>query len=129
MELFFMTIIEAITKVDKVKPNGYTEIEKIQWLSQLDGIIKTEIMDYRIGSEKIDFKGYTDDTPLNTELLIPFPYEDIYIKWLEAQIEYYNGETVRYNNSMIMYNNAVNDFRKWYNKNHLSKGINNFKYF
>ena len=35
-----MTLIEVINKVDTVKPNGYSEQEKIGWLSTLDGIVK-----------------------------------------------------------------------------------------
>ena len=39
-----MTIMEAIHRLDVVKPNGYPQAEKIKWLSTLDGIIKAEII-------------------------------------------------------------------------------------
>ena len=35
-----MKIIEAIQAVDTLKPNTYSELEKIQWLSKLDSTIK-----------------------------------------------------------------------------------------
>ena len=40
-----MTIIEAINRIDELKPNNYTYLEKIGWLSKLDGAIKKNIID------------------------------------------------------------------------------------
>lgn len=117
-----MTIIEAINRIDSLKPNNYTPDEKISWLSTLEGIIKTEIIDTHEGSENIDFDGYDADTPLDTVMLVPFPYDDIYIKWLEAQIDYTNGDTHRYENSMIAYNTVYSTFARYYNRTHMPKG-------
>lgn len=47
-----MTINEAIQAVDSLKPNGYSELEKIGWLSELDGTIKAEIIDTHEGADK-----------------------------------------------------------------------------
>lgn len=123
-----MTIIEAINKIDSLKPNNYTQEDKIAWLSTLDGIIKTEIIDTHEGAESVTFNGYEADTALDTVLLVPFPYDDVYLKWLEAQIDYTNGETSRYTNSMIMYNTAYSSFERYYNRTHMPKG-KSFKFF
>lgn len=123
-----MTILEAVHKVDIVKPNRYTQPEKIKWLSTLDGIIKSEIIDTHEGGENVVFEGYFDDTDLDTPLLIPAPYDDIYVRWLEARIDYANGEYGRYNNSMIAYNDAYNLYANYYNRNHMPKG-KSFKFF
>lgn len=117
-----MTIIEAINKIDTLKPNSYTQTDKIKWLSNLDGIIKKEIIDTHEGSENVTFSGYDVDTALDTVLLVPTPYDDIYVKWLEAQIDYANGETPKYNNSMIMYNTAYSAFERYYNRTHMPIG-------
>ena len=116
-----MTIIEAINKIDSLKPNNYTQENKIAWLSTLDGIIKTEIIDTHEGSESVSFNGYDVDTALDTVLLVPHPHDDIYLKWLEAQIDYTNGETARYDNSMTMYNTAYSAFWRHYNRTHMHK--------
>ena len=42
-----MTISEAITKIDALRPNMYTDAEKIGWLSKLDGMIYYEILGQR----------------------------------------------------------------------------------
>lgn len=117
-----MTIIEAINKIDSFKPNSYTQDDKIAWLSELDGIIKAEIIDTHEGSESITFNGYEVDTALDTIMLVPAPYDDIYLKWLEAKIDYLNGETPKYNNSMTMYNSAYSIFERYYNRTHMPIG-------
>lgn len=123
-----MTIIEAINKIDSLKPNSYTQEDKIKWLSILDGIIKKEIIDTHEGSEGVIFEGYEPDTEVTTELLVPSPYDDVYVKWLEAQIDYANGDTNKYNNSMAMYNTAYSSFERYYNRTHMHKATN-IKYF
>ena len=114
-----MTIIEAITRVDAVKPNRYSQTEKIYWLSVLDGTVKAEIIDTHEGGEEVAFSGYNENTVLTTELLIPAPYDDVYIRYLEMQIDYANGEYAKYNNSMILYNTAYAAYERYYNREHM----------
>ena len=123
-----MTLMGAINHIDAVKPNGYSQTEKIKWLSTLDGIVKAEIIDTHEGGESVIFKGYDEMTPLTQELLISHPYDDVYIKWLESQIDYANGEYNKYNNAVEMFQTAYDGFRNYYNRNHMPKG-KRFKYF
>ena len=130
-----MTIMGAIYHLDAVKPNGYTQTEKIKWLSTLDGVIKCEIIDTHekcnhcnLCSESLTFNGYDESTALTQELLVPHPYDEVYIRWLEAQIDYANGEYGKYNNSITMYNTAFAAFERYYNRTHkpISKKFTHF---
>lgn len=123
-----MTIMDALYRINELKPNSYSQTEKIKWLSSLDGIIKSEIIDTHEGGEDKVFNGYGEDEELTTELLVPHPYDDIYLRWLEAQIDYANGEYGKYNNSIAMYNNAYSAYAKYYNRTHMPKGTK-FKFF
>lgn len=114
-----MTIMEAIHRIGTVKPNGYDQALKIKWLSTLDGIIKKEIIDTHEGAENVVFNGYTEETNLMTELIVPVPYDDIYIRYLEMQIDYANGEYGKYNNSRTMFNDAYSAFEKYYNRENM----------
>lgn len=116
-----MTILEAVHKVDTLKPNSYTQPEKIKWLSTLDGIIKSEIIDTHEGGENVVFEGYDDESDLDTALLVPAPYDDIYIRWLEARIDYANGEYGKYNNSAEAYNTAFEVYSRYYNRQNMPK--------
>lgn len=117
-----MTIIEAIHRINTLKPNGYDQAQKIKWLSSLDGIVKSEIIDTHEGGEEVVFKGYTDEADLLTTLLVPAPYDDVYIRYLEMQIDYANAEYGKYNNSKVMYNEAFTAFKRYYNRTHKPKG-------
>lgn len=123
-----MTIREIINRIDVLKPNRHTQSEKVMWLSNLDGVIKTEIIDTHEGAEGIVFNGYDDNTDLDTELLVPAPYDVIYLHYLEMQMDYTNGEFVRYNNSKGLYNSAYSTFQRYYNRTHMPLG-KKFKYF
>lgn len=123
-----MTILEAISRTDAVKHNTFTQSEKIEWLSRLDYRVKHQIIDTHEGGDQVVFDGYNDQTDLNTKLLIQAPFDDCYLRWLEAQIDYHNGEIERYNNSNAMYQAAYNGYANDYNRNHMPKG-RNIRYF
>jgi hypothetical protein len=116
-----MTIIEAIGRTDDLKPNNFTELDKIRWLSELEWIIKKEVIDTHEGGEGIVFDGYDEKTNTEDVLLVSAPHDDIYLKWLESKIDYHNGEYVKYNNSSVAFNNAYSAFEKCYNRLHLPK--------
>ena len=123
-----MIIMEALHRIDELKPNSYSQAEKIKWLSSLDGVIKSEIIDTHEGGEDVAFSEYPENVALTTVLLVPPPYDDIYLRWLEAQIDYNNGEYGKYNNSLIAYNDAYDLYQRHYNRTHMPKGTK-FKFF
>lgn len=123
-----MTIIEAINRLDAMKFNTYSQSEKVEWLSSLDRRIRKEIIDTHDGAPDTEFSGYDDDTPVSTELLVPAPYDEVYLRWMEAQIDYHNGEFGRYNNSVTMFNNAYSAYERSYNRTHMPL-CNKLKFF
>jgi len=116
-----MKIIEAINKIDALMPNSYNLGDKIRWLSNLDGTVKQNMIDKFVGSENVSFAGSHAETDLETELLVPAPYDEMYVYWLQAQIDYWNQELSKYNNSVAMYNTAYSEFERWYIRNHMPK--------
>lgn len=117
-----MTLMDALYSIKELKPSGYAQSDMIKWLSSLDGVIKSEIIDTHEGGEGVTFNGYAEDADLTTVLLVPAPYDDIYIRWLEAQIDYHNGEYGKYNNSLIAYNDAYTLYSRYYHRTHMPKG-------
>ena len=113
-----MKIVEAINKIDSLMHNTYNQVDKVAWLSELDSDVKHHIIDTHEGAETVTFTGYDDSTDLQTELLVPSPFDSVYLRWLEAQIHYHNGEYDRYNNAIIMYNTAYDAFANYYNRTH-----------
>lgn len=119
-----MTIAEAISKVDALKPNTYSTEDKVAWLSTLDARVKKQVINAHEYSDTIFFYGYDSVTDMETELLVPAPYDEMYLRWLEAQIDYHNSEDDRYNNAIMLFNNAYDGYKKFYTRTHmpLSKG-------
>lgn len=113
-----MKIFEAITGLDALKFNTYTQDDKVQWLSRLDSMVKNQIIDTHEGAEAVSFSGYTTDTPTDTILLVPAPYDEVYLRWMEAQIDYHNGEYDKYNNAIILFNTAFEAYKQHYNIAH-----------
>ena len=116
-----MRVREAIDRIDSLKHNTYTYGEKVEWLSRLDGLVKDQIIDTHESEDEIYFYGYTEEN-MEADLLVREPYDEMYIRWLEAQIDYYNGEIARYNNSMMMYQAAFDAYQRYYNRTHMPKG-------
>lgn len=123
-----MKIIDAINRIDSLKHNTYTNGDKVAWLSRLDSMVKKLIIDTHEGADEVTFTGYDDSTDLQTELLIPEPFDEVYLRWLEAQIDYHNGEYGKYNNAILMYNTAYEAYQNFYNRTHMPLG-KRFKYF
>ena len=123
-----MTISEAIAKIDSLKPNGYSQTDKIGWLSLADGMIKNNIIDTHEGGEGVTFNGYDGNTPIDTELIVNAPYDELYVSWLASKIDYFNGEYARYNNNIVRFNDTLSAYTNHYNRTHMPKG-KNLKFF
>ena len=117
-----MTLNDAISRLDELKPNSFSRGQKIYWLSALDGAVKKEIIDTHEGGDGISFAPYEERAGENPELLIPPPYDEVYLGYLEAQTDYATGEYDRFNNSNAMYAAAYTAFTRAYNRSHLPKG-------
>ena len=123
-----MKIIEAINRIDSLKHNTYSNNEKLAWLSRLDSMVKRLIIDTHEDGEDITFTGYDDRTDMETEMLVQAPFDEVYLKWLEAQIDYTNGEYGKYNNAIVMFNTSWKEYQNYYNRTHMPKG-KNMKFF
>ena len=113
-----MRINEAIHRLDSLKFNTYSQSDKVDWLSRLDYMVKQQIIDTHEGGGCVSFHGYDENTSLDTVLLVPAPYDEIYLRWMEAQIDYHNGEYDKYNNAIIMFNTAFEAYQSHYNSTH-----------
>ncbi len=112
-----MTILQAIVKADHLRPNTYDEPTKKTWLNSVDLNIQRDIIDTCEGGEP--FSGYDEQTSDETELLAPAPFDEMYVAYIHAMIDFYNGEIDRYNNNMARYSSIYRDFAEHYNRNHM----------
>lgn len=112
-----MTVQEAIERADTMKPNACPSDIKYAWLTELDGRIKTEILDTHAGFDDIGTPGYSYSNRMEN-LLAPEPYSDMYVYWLFMKIDFMNGEYDRFNNDAMLYNTSWLAFSNYMNRNH-----------
>lgn len=112
-----MKIQDAISDVNALKPSQYDDMRMMKWLSDLDMKIWDETISWHENASERPAE-YTDK---ETTLLVVEPYSELYIMYLSAQVDYWNGEYGRYNNSMAMFNTKLDEFARWYNKTHMPK--------
>ncbi len=122
-----MTIAEAIAQADEMCKNPYSTRQKLVWLSRAEAMVK-EIVDAHEGGEDVLFSGFDDQTPKETGLIMPEPYDECYIHYLQAQIYYANEEIDRYNRAITMFNALFDDFKGSYKKSHMPKGCGRFRF-
>ena len=109
-----MTATVLFERLRKLKPVP-AEIDDtilLDWLNQVEGQILHEIFLLAL-SEITPYSA----TPTEA-LAAPYPYDGIYPLWMEAQVDFANGEYERYTNTMQRYNTAWNDLAR-----HIAKCI------
>ena len=113
-----MTVKEAIERADAMRPNPVPYSEKINRLCSVDRTVMSEIVLRHEHPDGTDFAGYTDASPDET-LLVPPPYDELYIYALEALIYYACGELTRYNNSLATMQSIYEAYRREYHRTHM----------
>lgn len=113
-----MKIQEAIAKADRLRPNVFSDMEKIEWLSQLDGQVFEEVIKRVEGNEELAFEEY-DEESMSKDLLIDDKYAKAYVDYLIAQIDFYNREIGMYNNEITLFSSTYQDYKNWYIRNHM----------
>lgn len=112
-----MLIENAIQSALAIRDAEFPESIMLQWLSSHDGQAWTNVCSqYADAGEKPIYNEDTDTQA--TELLIPSPWDDIYIDYLVMRIDLENGDIDRYNNGAALYASKRADWANWYNRTH-----------
>lgn len=119
-----MTVQEAITQSQAVRPSQYDRATMVRWLSDLDQEMFDSLVKNHWGLEETPHGPYTELADLTTELMAPDPYSRLYVLYLNAQVDFYNGEIGRYNNTTAAYNEARQAYADWINRENMPKQKN-----
>lgn len=114
-----MTINEAIARVDDLRDNTMAPNIKIAWLQMVDQQVYHEIIKGRVGADAVTLPDYSDENGERV-LLVPSPYDMLYVYRLEAEICYKNQEIDRQANALTRYNELMDAFAKQYAREHRS---------
>ena len=112
------TMNKVIEKMDRLKPNVFTDMDKCGWINTLEGLVAREVLDEDIPAYELPRDG-------DRELLIPHPFEDIYELWVGSMIDFYNREYDGYNNLALVFRDRYEQYKAWYiRRNQTGKALN-----
>lgn len=112
-----MNIQEALDLADQMKPNMMDPRVKLKYLSEIEGLIHQEIlMKHEHAEDEETLPVYTVDTDPGTELIVPAPYDMVYVYWLMSKIDLLNQEIDKYNNDRALFENAYDTMSDWWTR-------------
>ena len=115
-----MTIQDAISTADEMKPNMMSTRLKYKYLTEIEQLIHGEIVLKHEHTEAQQAKPvYTEESDPTTELLVPDPYSIVYIYWLMSKIDIQNQEDGRYNIDRAHFENEYRTMADWWTRTHL----------
>lgn len=115
-----MTIQKCIERFETVNGHQYPQEMLIEWLNDLDRQIYRDYICWHEVTGIEEPEPYSEEA-LQTTLLVPEPYTDIYIKYLCMQVNFYNNEIGRYNNSVLAFTKALDNYSAFLNRKYLPR--------
>ena len=106
------TLQQALTRIDAICPNAWDETAKLLWLNECESMIQTRIL----GTAPEQCITYDADTDRSTKLLVPAPFDRLYVYYVIAMCDYAAHETAHYTDSMMLFNAALDEYAKWYQR-------------
>lgn len=104
-----MTIETCMQLVDDVLPNRVPAEVKLRFLGEAEGKVRVELL----GEEPRDLPVFGADTPLDTELSAPYPFDQLYWQYLLAMVSHVCGDSTRYESAAILFNSSYQSYGKW----------------
>ena len=112
-----MNIQEALDMADQMKPNMMLRPVKLAYLTEIDGMIYEElVLRHEHTEEEAVRQHYDMDTDPGTELIMPGPYDMLYVYWLMSKIDLLNMEMDKFNNDRALFETAYAEASDWWTR-------------
>jgi hypothetical protein len=95
--------------VDGMRPNGFSEAVKRRFLGEVEGKVRVELLGEEPGTVPV----MDENTPADTELTAPTPFDQLYLLYVMAMMDHVEGDTARYENTAILFNAVFQSYGKW----------------
>lgn len=104
-----MRIDKLLKIVRTLKPTPFENDILLMWVNEVEGMVQTEVL-LRSTADLTPYELDGQGEPTAAELIVPYPFDRLYLQYLLAQIDYANGEYAKYQNSMQMFNACYTDY-------------------
>ena len=124
-----MKVLEAIELADDIVRNTVSEDRKIKWLKALDGKVYLDVIDTHENITLTDnsWTKHILGEPLTDtmgDLIVEFPYDELYINYLLSKIYIELNEVERANNAMMLFNDEYKEYKNYINRTFVPKQDN-----
>ena len=106
------TLQQALKRIDTICPNAWDDAAKLLWLNECESMIQTRILGIAPG----ECVTYDVNSDRSTVLLVPAPFDRLYVYYVIAMCDYAAHETAHYADSMALFNAALDEYAKWYQR-------------
>ena len=100
-----MKLSEAINRAKALTGQTKGNAIMVRWLNEMDGQLAATFYHE-------DFTPYST-ADLTQDLLVPWPWDEAYIHYLEAMIYFSNGETERYEDARTMSEQTLREYKAY----------------
>lgn len=98
-----MTIQALITKVKEEKPNSFSDAKLLSFVNEIE-----EDVAEQLNQEFVPYESVT-----TTDLLVPAPYDRLYVSYVKAMIDFSNEEYASYQMNQMQHVQDFRDFTDW----------------
>lgn len=113
-----MTVSQAIDQVDALAPNMLMHPEKSRHLAVLNERVLYELYQ----ANRVTLPDLPDVSDPSADLLIPSPWDEGYVYYTAAMIEYARGDNARYNEHIGMFHSLWGAYADHFRRTHLPRG-------
>ena len=99
-----MTLQDVITKVKNEKPNTFGNDKFVEFINEVEAAVYDEL--------RKEFTPFTTDD-LSESLIVPAPYDCLYISYVKSQVDYANEEYASYQLNQEQYNADFAEFENF----------------
>lgn len=112
-----MKFTDAIAAADELRLNTVTDEQKHRWLYELECRV-AEMMEREAPAYRF---------PSDDELLLPVQHQDVYVRYLVAMIDHFNGENELYANDITVFEDAYRDACAWWIRHNRPASAGNWR--
>lgn len=102
-----MTVFRLLRLARDLSPSNFGDETLLMWISQVENILASDVAEV----DPAVLPEITEAT--NATMLVPHPYDRVYLPFVQAQIAYAQGETDLYQNYLALYNAYRDEWIAW----------------
>ena len=115
-----MTLGKLIEKIVEQKGQQYDTGILTDWVNEIEGQAVEEVINQADGNN-IAFVPYDYTQDVERTLRIPDRFQDVYLNYLYAKIDFGHQETERDNHDVAMYTASYEAYAAWFRREHRPK--------